>query len=257
MHAKPTGGGCRVCGDPDTIEAHLFPRALGHDIRGTHKHLFVGATAVAGRRIVQAGLFDRGILCSTHEAALGQFDDYGIDFCRNFAANCQHPAPDIWQVNSVDSDKLVRFWLAILWRFSVSTLIEAAKVKLGPFEAPIRNILFSNAPCNVEPAIFMLRYRSRVIPPENICFPPYLSVFPGVPLRLRAYGMAVGGFHAFVKVDSRSLPSVAHELTINGKMHVTGGYLEFEGTQQFQRAKQIARNMKVKPTAAGRWPSGR
>jgi hypothetical protein len=183
-HPERRGGG-----DPATVEAHLFPRALSHDIRGAHKHLFVGAAATPGRRIVQAGLFDREIWCSTHEAAFGLFDDYGIDFSRNFVRHCRHPAPNIWQITPVDSDKLVRFWLAILWRFSVSDLPEAALVDLGPYESLLRDILFSNAPCNVEPAIFMLRYRSRVMRPENICFTPYLSAFPGLPLRHRAYGM--------------------------------------------------------------------
>jgi hypothetical protein len=246
LASKPRVLACRVCGSSATIEAHLFPRALAHDIRGSHKHLFVGAAAAPGRRIVQAVLFDRGILCSMHEAALGLYDDYGIDFCRNFKTSCRHPASNIWQVSPVDGDKLVRFWLAILWRFSVSSLPEAALVKLGPFEDPVRDILFANAPCSEEPATYMVRYRSRVMPPENICFPPYMSAFPGPPLRLRAYGMAVGGFHAFVKIDAQQLPEPAHGATINGKRQAAGGYLEFERTHQFQHMRQIARNMSLK-----------
>jgi len=83
------------------------------------------------------------------------------------------------------------------------------------------------------------------MPPENICFPPYVSAFPGPPLRL-AYGMAVGGFHSFVKVDRRQLPQLAHGITINGKSQVAGGYLDFERTHQFQQMRQIARNMSLK-----------
>src|SRR5215469_18157516 len=104
--AQPRTPACRVCGSSATIEAHLFPRALAHDIRGHHKQLFVGAASTPGRRIVQAGLFDRGILCSAHEAALGLYDDYGIDFCRNFKTSCHHLAPNIWQVSP---------WMATSW----------------------------------------------------------------------------------------------------------------------------------------------
>jgi|SRR5271166_314704 len=237
---------CRVCGRGPTIEAHLFPRALGHDLRGQEKHLFVGAAAEPGRRIVQAGLFDREILCSTHEAALGAYDDYGIEFCRTFAAKCTHPEPNIWRVRHVDGDKLVRFWLAILWRFSISTLHEATLVKLGPFEDRVRDILFSNTSCSVEPATTMMRYRCQVMRPENICFPPYKTYFPGW-RPLRAYGLAVAGFHAVIKIDGRPIPPEAHMATINGKSEVNGGYLVFEETHQFQRMRQIAKNMALKP----------
>jgi len=235
---------CRVCGGGPTINAHLFPRALGHDLRGQHKHLYVGATAAPGRRIVQAGLSDRGILCATHDAALGVYDDYGIEFCRTFSSRVQHPAPNIWRVGNVDGDRLTRFWLAVLWRFSISTLSETALVRLGPYEDRLREILFANAPCSVEPAVTMLRYRSHIIPAENVCFPPYASAFP--PFKnLKAYGMAVSGFHAFVKLDSQSVPQAWHSTTINGKHEINGGYLQLESTEQFRRLRQVARNMSL------------
>jgi hypothetical protein len=230
-----------------TIDAHLFPRALGHDVRGNEKHLFVGGVDAPGRRIVQAGLFDPTILCADHDGRLGAYDDYGIAFCRDFAARCSHPAPDIWRVRDVDADRLVRFWVAILWRFSLSCLDEAAKIKLGPYEDRLRDILFAGADCSVEPAIIMLRYRSAAIPPENICFTPYASAFPGQPGRIRAYGIAVAGFHAFVKLDNQSLTPEARAISINGKTETTGGFLQLEDTHQFRRMLQIARNMGLKP----------
>jgi hypothetical protein len=245
---------CRVCGGRPTINAHLFPRALGHDLRGREKHLYVGGAEAPGRRIVQAGLSDRRILCSAHEAALGVYDDYGIEFCRTFSSKVQHPAPNIWRVRDVDGDRLTRFWLAVLWRFGVSTLPEAAMVQLGPYEGRLRDILFSNAPCSIEPAVTMLRYRSHVMPPENICFTPYASHFP--PLRLKAHGMAVSGFHAFVKLDRQPLPHLSHMATVNGKSEVNGGYLQLEATQQFQRLRQIAKQMSLKANTRYQEPGG-
>jgi hypothetical protein len=86
---------CQVCGLGPTIDAHLLPRALGHDLRGAEKHLIVGGVDTPGRRIVQAGLFDPSILCAVHDGALSHYDDYGIAFCRQFGARCDHPAPSI------------------------------------------------------------------------------------------------------------------------------------------------------------------
>jgi hypothetical protein len=241
---------CQVCGLGPPIDAHLFPRALGHDLKGKEKHLYVGGVETPGRRIVQAGLFDRNILCATHDGVLGAYDNYGIEFCRTFKSQCKHPAPNIWQISNVDPEKLVRFWLSILWRFSISNLPEAALVQLGPYENKIQEILFSQSFCAIEPAITMLRYRSRAIPAENICFTPYHSEFPGLNagMRRKAYGIAVSGFHAFIKVDAQPLPYPLRQVTINGKDVIHGGYLEFENTHQFKRMLMITNNMNRKPT---------
>jgi hypothetical protein len=241
-----TPRGCRICGGSPLIDAHLFPRALAHDLRGEEKHLFVGAAGAPGRRIVQAGLFDRKILCSEHEAALGIYDAYGIEFCRTFPARVQHVTPNTWRVRDVDGDLLSRFWLSVLWRFAVSTLPETALVQLGPYEDHLRDILFCHFPCTVEPAVMMLRYRSHVIPPENICFAPYKSKFP--PFRFAAYSMAISGFHAFIKLDRQPLPRSHVGLTINGKEEICGGYLELEKTKQFQTMRRMVNNMGIKPS---------
>ncbi len=177
MPFTQTQAGCRgrgrSCCCAPLIEAHLYPRALIHELRGAHNHVFTGGADEPGKRIVQAGLFDRGILCKKCDGELGNYDDCGIEFCRNFPKHHVDPKPRIWKVKGVDGDRLVRFWLACLWRFSVSTIDEARLVKLGPFEERIREILFSNAPCSTELAVIMMRYQSQKIPPEHVCFVPY------------------------------------------------------------------------------------
>ncbi|HUB14529.1 MAG TPA: hypothetical protein VMB34_21445 [Acetobacteraceae bacterium] len=237
---------CRVCGSRDTINAHLFPRALGHDLRGDQKNLFVGSASAPGRLIVQAGLSDTGILCAVHDRALGDYDRYGTEFCRSFLTRSQHAIPNMWEVYGVDSSKLVKFWLAILWRFSISNLLQTTNIKLGAYEDRIRDILFYEADCSVEPAITMLLYCSQIIPSENVCFVPYPTAFPGNPVRLEAYGVAVSGFHAFVKLDTQPLASELHQVTINGKRNIVGGYLRLEETEQFQKMRAMARNMSLK-----------
>jgi len=217
---------CRVCGDP-TIKAHLFARAQAHDIRSGHKHLYVGGIASPGRRVVQSGLIDNAILCAKHDGILGDYDNYGIQFCRTFAKAATAPAPDIWHVAGIDGDKLARFWLANLWRFAISNLPEARGVTLGALEPAIRNILFNGTSCSAEPAVMLMRYKAHRIPAENICFPPYASAFFGS--TYNAYGQPL------------AVPYQA--LTINGKTDITGGYLQFENTEQYRRLVQIAGNM--------------
>jgi len=234
---------CRICGDP-TIKAHLFPRALAHDMRAGQKHLLVGGVASPGSRVVQSGLVDKAILCAKHDGILGDYDNYGIQFCRTFANTATAPAPDIWHVAGVDGDKLTRFWLASLWRFAISNFPEAQGVTLGVFEPAIRDILFNGASCSTEPAVMLVRYKAHRIPAENICFPPYASAFFGS--TCNAYGMAIGGFQAFVKIDGPPLAAPFQELTINGKTDITGGYIQYENTEQYRRSVQIAANIALK-----------
>jgi hypothetical protein len=241
---------CRICGGTPTIDAHLYPRALGHDMRDDEKHLYVGAAGATGKTIVQAGLFDRNVLCAEHDGVLGRFDAYGIEFCRTFNSRVSASANGIWQVPAVNSDMLVKFWLGCLWRFSISTLPQAAKVNLGPFEDRLRDILFGTALCHPEPAVMLMRYHSRVIPPERICFIPYVTKFQ--PTRCNAYGLAIGGLHAFVKVDSRPLPDSVSSVAINGRSTILGGTLEFESTKQFAQMQRIARNMAATPASRSR-----
>jgi hypothetical protein len=155
----------------------------------------------------------------------------------------------MWEVYGVDTDKLVKFWLSILWRFSISRLPQAAQVQLGPYEDVLENILFHDTGCSFEPAITMLRYRSQTVPAENVCFLPYSTTFPCDQVRLEAYGVAVSGFHAFVKLDPRPLSWDLHQVTINRKCDIAGGYLELEQTQQFQQMRKMAHNMSLKPEA--------
>jgi hypothetical protein len=231
---------CHVCGDP-TIRAHLFARAQAHDIRGTHPHLYVGGVASPGRRIVQSGLVDTTILCAKHDGILGDYDNYGIQFCRTFAARAAWPMPGIWEVSGIDGDMLTRFWLASLWRFGISNLPEARGVTLGVLEPAIRDVLFNGASCSTDPAIMLVRYNARVMPAENICFPPYASAFFGS--TGNAYGMAIGGFQAFVKMDGPPLDAAFQALAINGKSDIMGGTIQFEDTEQYRRSVQIAGNM--------------
>lgn len=237
---------CRVCGSESTINAHLFPRALMHDLKADQKNLFVGSVLAPGRSIVQAGSSDTGILCAEHDGVLGAYDRYGTEFCRSFGTKSQHVIPDVWELYDVDTEALVKFWLAILWRCSISSLPQTANLMLGHYEDQLQAMLFGTAVCSLEPAITILRYRSRSIPPENVCFMPYPTAFPGSSIRHEAYGVAVAGLHAFIKVDSAPLSPEFHQITINGKQDVVGAYLQLEQTEQFKWMMAMAHNMTPK-----------
>lgn len=235
---------CRGCGTSKTIEAHLIPRAFVHDIRRGHKHILIGSAASAGRKVSQSGLIDRKILCKKCDGHLGKYDRFGIDFCRTFAAKSQLVAPDIFCIRPADTENVIKFFVTILWRYSISVLDEAKGVNLGPFEDKFKDILFAGASSTTEPETVLWRYKSHVIKEEEIFLPPFRSPFVGG--TLNAYSISIGGFRAFVKVDVRPLPSKLLPMIINGKSKIIGGYLYFENTQEFKAMRAIAEKMSQK-----------
>lgn len=243
---------CRGCGASKTIEAHLIPRAFVHDIRRGHKHILIGSAASTGRKVSQSGLIDRNILCEKCDGHLGKYDQFGINFCRTFGAKSQLVAPEIFCIRPADTENVVKFFVSILWRYSISVLDEAKDVNLGPFEDKFKDILFAGASCATEPGTVLWRYKSRVIKEEEIFLPPFKSPF--VDGTLDAYSISIGGFRTFVKVDARPLPPALLPMIINGKSEITGGYLYFENTQEFKAMRAIAENMNQKSAKLGPKP---
>jgi hypothetical protein len=243
---------CRGCGASQTIEAHLIPRAFVHDMRSGQKSILIGSATRKGRKVSQSGLIDRNILCAKCDGHLGQYDTFGVNFSRTFAAKSRLVWPDIFRVHPADTESLVRFFVSILWRCSISNLDEAKEVNLGTFEDKFRDVLFSGVSCATEPETVLYRYKSRVIKAQDIVLLPFKSPF--VDGTLDAYSVSMGGFRAFVKVDERSLPRRFRPMMINGKSEIIGGYLYFEKTQEFRATRAIAQNMSEKPTKRGPKP---
>jgi hypothetical protein len=138
---------CIICGSPDTVEAHIFPRALYRMAAGTQQHAYQGSRFKEGVKYQAKGAFDPDLLCRRHEDAFRDADDYGIRFIRNFdkratpvydghALSVQNPKPQL----------LERFVAGCIWRRGISPVeAEAADLDLGDAEPLLRDLLFNPA----------------------------------------------------------------------------------------------------------------
>jgi hypothetical protein len=183
--------------------------------------LYTGSATSPGRTTHQSGFIDKGILCGQCDGHLGRkYDTFGIAFCRDFTTTHRRVDSKTFRIPSADTDSVVKFFLSLLWRFSISTIPEAKKVAPGPYQNKLRDVLFLGTPYSPEPAVILLRYRSYKIPPENICYPPFKVHVAG----LTGYSICVGGFRAFVKTYSRPLPQGLAPFVINGKQDIVGDF---------------------------------
>lgn len=242
-------GICRNCGHGPTIRAHLMPKALCLDLKGDAKELFVGSSDSFGIKYSQSGLTDTNILCEKCDRYLGdKYDRFGIDFFRNFLGKIhiskrlkfsdgRYLPEHIFEIEPDDTEVLVRFFVSILWRFSISSIPEAKSVRLGPFEKIFQDILYSDGSRSSEPAMAVIFYTSTTMPTDDIFYPPYKCSF--YDRSLNGYSFCIKGFRVFVKTDSRAVPSLAKELTINGRNRITGAILHFESSQDAKTLLKI------------------
>jgi hypothetical protein len=198
----------------------------------------VGSTDQAGFKLSKAGFFDDTILCADCDGKIGVFDDYAVTFCRRFEDNRKIIADEIFSIEPVDTDKLVRFAVSVCWRYSISTLPETNKINLGPFEKNFQTIIFDGEPVVSEPSLLIWANRSR-LKVQKIAFVPTMHRH----LERRHCSMIVGGLSFILKVDSRPLPVNIRQLCINGKDKIVSGYKPFDGSFEYGEMLKIVQNM--------------
>jgi hypothetical protein len=242
---------CVICNNAKTVRSHLLPRAFAHDARAGQKELRVGTRGEPGFSLTQSGYFDNDILCEAHEKALQLFDEYGVNFVREFRQKRRVQiikGERYWYIQNIDSDLLVRFAASIVWRWSVSRLSIARDVNLGGQEKTFRAVVFEGADCTQEPQVGLYSMDSRTLGSEAVC---RLIMVPSDVLSkgVRNWGFAVGGVSFIVKADKRPVPLEAGRLlSVNGKVAYAGRESMIEDGPEYAAVAQTILDMgKRKP----------
>ncbi|UWM84945.1 hypothetical protein [Rhizobium sp. SRDI969] len=134
---------CIVCGCGPTVNSHILPRALLHDIRKEAKHLVSGSIDKDGVGFHQSGFADR-FLCRTHEDLFHQADDYAIDLCRAFAAGKYDVQSEYLLIANPVPQLLTRFAIGVVWRWVWSSYGRRLGLKLGSHEPKVRKVIFEH-----------------------------------------------------------------------------------------------------------------
>ena len=231
------------------VKAHIFPRALIHEMKDGHQVIYAADATKRGYREYQSGPWDSNILCQICEAKLSVFDDYAIRWIRKFE---QRAIPIFggkgFEVPNTKSALLVGFAAATLWRAAVSELRQMPSIDLGPFEPPLRKMLFAEG--LFEPRLLIFRKVRHVdgVPAGMIVAHPYHA--PG--WGRRAYAFEVGGFLWGIRLDSRQrgADGFFSPISINGRdtaVVPTAGPIEMRDDQSildvFAAAEGLTRKL--------------
>jgi hypothetical protein len=227
------------CTATTLCDAHIIPRAFARSAR-QGKHLFSISSDGIRKPGAQDGVYDRHILCSTCDGALGDFDKYAIEFCRALPVAAIDRGA-YWEVLNEDGDKLAKFALAVLWRASLSRRPDFAEISLGAkYEPMARDILFGVRPLSSMPAFEVLLTRLHTTVADMNGFFALPQPMDGADYR--CYGFIVGSLHIVAKVDNRLFPCDWLPHIVNGASIVRGLDHRFEQTSQFRAlAQQVLR----------------
>ena len=142
------GTRCRLCLRPRTLRrSHIIPEFLYRPLYGrTHRAISLHRGLRYLRRF-GTGLREP-LLCSECESIFQRYEDY---FARRWFQ--ARPLPTLVPVpanlivaSDLDYGPFKLFHLSVLWRASVSTLVEFRDVRLGPHEEHLRHMFLSSDP---------------------------------------------------------------------------------------------------------------
>lgn len=140
---------CRLCGaNAVFVKSHIIPEAFFRELRsdGEVPLLVAGKMGQLPKK-APIGVYDPRILCALCEAKFSSVDSYGIavllsKFDQYFKPLQLDDRAIAFQGAEVDTTRLLRFLVSILWRGSVSTQPFYSTVVLGPLEKLAKDAIF-------------------------------------------------------------------------------------------------------------------
>jgi hypothetical protein len=151
------------------------------------------------------GDYDSKILCSECDQYLGNFDDYGksvlVDKIHDFVGFTKYGITAGWNINECDSSRLNKFFLAVLWRASISNRPFFRRVKLGPYEDKIRRYIWGEEDWldNVGCVISKFNVSKKALNAEKTILDPDRLKHRGI----NYYRLYLGGYAIWIRVDHR------------------------------------------------------
>jgi hypothetical protein len=205
---------CKWCGQTNPlIKAHIVPRNFFELISGDSPEKYavlVRTNTKKPRTFLQAGLYDTSILCADCDGQFSKLDEYGWKILGNTLKGLIITDPSTGvelaiEVSEVDTDKLRRFILSVLWRSSVSNLDIYSNVSLGPkFEKKVQARIFDSRPLGYDEysTCFIAIEEPSYKELSKMLFAPYRGKFDGLNWQIIYFP----GLKVLVKVDSRKIP---------------------------------------------------
>lgn len=202
-------GICRFCAQrKPLIRAHIIPQAFFRAIgTGRNAPLLVTTTPTNPHpKRAPIGVYDTGILCDDCERRFDKVDAYGtktlLHTLRGPHLKSLRHANDViaFQAEGIDQELLRRFFVATLWRASVSTHSFFVRVRLGERYEKLAKDAVADQPLTPAFGAAMACWLSPEGRDESVGFmDPFFERYDGV----NTYRFYFGPYLAYIKVDQK------------------------------------------------------
>lgn len=247
---------CKLCLEPRKfIKAHAIPEAFFRELRadGDVPLLVSGRLGYFPKR-APIGVYDQEMLCKECEPKFGMTDDYGIEvflktFDELFLPRHHAGGAVAFESTAVDSSRLLRFLVAILWRAAVSSHPFYAKVDLGSHE-PLAKAAIAT-PDKALSMVFdavLSRWREERDVPTTAMLDPRREKWFGV----NAYRLYLGETVAYVKVDQQPFPSPLRKVSLRSAPPVVVIARTMSESKDFRALKHTAKKAHENRLSFGR-----
>jgi hypothetical protein len=204
---------CRFCDeDKKLIEAHIVPRCLLQPLYSPSGPMVLVNKESYPKRL-QTGQYDDKLLCADCDNKFAPWEEYAADLLVKGGAYDQYQQAKLdenfYTIQSYDFVKLKLCLLSILWKMSISYNDVFKDVRLGPFEAIIRQMLLDKNPGHTD-EFPMVIYRLVGEFDSSTLRPTFPIKDEGV----NVYEFGLPGYMVRIKVDKRPTPKPIGNLTL-------------------------------------------
>jgi hypothetical protein len=237
-------GICKLCGQSkNLIKAHIIPEAFFKLSKQNQAPMALIGAGPGGISIKSPlGPYDQNILCEPCDCKiLNEFDEHAIKTMLNSSNKVKLRRNDMQFIAYKDADPnlIQKFVASVIWRAAVSSHLFYRQVKLGPYEAILRNYILGHGSFELNRSILVVEYDFHLELPTT---GPFNSKIDNLNLlRLQA-----NRFEFYLKLDQRPFPSVWADVCIEQNKEIQSCLTDWPSSPHFKQMKEIV-NKKKRP----------
>jgi hypothetical protein len=216
---------CALCREERKLcKSHIIPEFLYTQLYDDKHRVAVLGKDFDRMKYEQKGLREH-LLCISCESYLSKYEKYASRLLKGEEGKRRRQSARLYSIEDVDYQLFRLFGLSLLWRASIASGEFFQKVRLGPHQESIRQMILSGDPGRLDTYGFFLgRVLSSELQPDALMMQPTISRFEGH----RCYRFVFGGFVWVFVVSSHGLSEVARACLVSeeGKMLIVEHELE-------------------------------
>jgi len=202
---------CKMClKDKPLVKAHIMPYSFFRYIKDSpDEALEMRSTNSPYKERSPKGIYDKTILCLDCEKIFGPYDDYAQKLLLPDFKKEGYVINEIGKrigciLNDFDYTRIKLFFISVLWRASVSSRKEFGRVKTGPFESCLKQMIQKGKP-EYEDDFSIILYRFDDYVGKKIFLDPHMSRIDGINFCQLYLG---AGYKVLMKVDKRPIKDI-------------------------------------------------